>query len=285
MGSRFAFYALDEAVGQVESGAEAAFAAIHLAGVGFVIVAGEVKQAVRMRTFNSIAENGRTWRLAAGSGDADGEVAGEFFLVLDEGFGGEGENVGGLVDTAGNWRLRRRMAASVVSRTLTWPRSLTAAWPARENGPMRLRRWEAGADMGFRCWRSPIVAQCRLRGRGSSLGRAPDLGRGGSSCARLPGGKPSIQLQFYATHKLTPVLAVLCAGCGGLRCNAFAQRQRQLLLLRLGRLVGAHDPLHQRMADHVAVLKVAEVNALDAVQDVDRVHAGRTCADWADRSG
>ena len=41
------FDALDEALREVELGAELAFAAGHLAGVGFVIVAAEMKQAVK----------------------------------------------------------------------------------------------------------------------------------------------------------------------------------------------------------------------------------------------
>ncbi len=62
------------------------------------------------------------------------------------------------------------------------------------------------------------------------------------------------------------ILVLLRADFDGL-----AHRQRQLLLLRLGGLVGADNPLHQRVAHHVAVFKVAEVDALHAVQNVDRV--------------
>ena len=51
---------------------------------------------------------------------------------------------------------------------------------------------------------------------------------------------------------LRPVFALLNSYLDGL-----AQRQRKLLLLRLGRLVGADDPLHQRMAHHIAILEVA----------------------------
>ena len=53
--------------------------------------------------------------------------------------------------------------------------------------------------------------------------------------------------------------------------DGFAEGQRQLLLLRFVRLVGSYNALHQHVAHHVAILEVAEVNALDAAENVDRV--------------
>ncbi len=90
--------AFDEALGQAKLGAEKTFAAGHLAGVGFVIVAGEVEQAVQDEDLDFGGERVALFRcLAARGGDADGQVAGNFFLFLDEGVGGKGEDVGRLV--------------------------------------------------------------------------------------------------------------------------------------------------------------------------------------------
>jgi len=69
----------------MELGAEAALAARHLAGVGCVVVAGEVQQAVQDEDFELCAKEVAVLSgLAAGGWNADGEVAGDFFLVLDE---------------------------------------------------------------------------------------------------------------------------------------------------------------------------------------------------------
>ena len=46
------FSALDEALRQVEFGAEQAFAAGHLAFVGFVVVTGEMEQTVKNENFD-----------------------------------------------------------------------------------------------------------------------------------------------------------------------------------------------------------------------------------------
>ncbi len=53
--------------------------------------------------------------------------------------------------------------------------------------------------------------------------------------------------------------------------DGFAEGEGQFLLLRLGGLVGSHDALDEGVADDVALLEVAEVDALDAVEDVDGV--------------
>jgi hypothetical protein len=77
------------------------FAAGHPACVGFVVVAGQVKQAMEHQNFdfdcNGVALLGG---LAEGRGHADGEVARDFLLPLDQRFGGEREDVGGLVEAA-----------------------------------------------------------------------------------------------------------------------------------------------------------------------------------------
>jgi hypothetical protein len=66
---------------------------------------------------------------------------------------------------------------------------------------------------------------------------------------------------------LRMILAAFDADFDGL-----AEGQGQLLLLWLGGLVGSHDALDEGVADYVALLEVAEVDALDAVEDVDGVY-------------
>ena len=53
--------------------------------------------------------------------------------------------------------------------------------------------------------------------------------------------------------------------------DGVAEGQGQLLLLRLGGFVGSHDVMDEGVADYIALLEVAEVDALDAVEDVDGV--------------
>jgi hypothetical protein len=65
---------------EVEAGAELAFAAGHLAFVSFVVVAGQVKQAVENEDFD-FGHEGMVLLdgLPEGGGNGDGEVAGNFF--------------------------------------------------------------------------------------------------------------------------------------------------------------------------------------------------------------
>jgi hypothetical protein len=91
--------ALDEAEGQAEASAEEAFAARHLAGVGLVVVASQMEQAMEHEYFDLGGEGMSLFDgLTEGGGNADGEVAGEVFSA--DASGGEGENVGGLVFAA-----------------------------------------------------------------------------------------------------------------------------------------------------------------------------------------
>jgi hypothetical protein len=72
-----------------------------LPGVGFVIVAGEVEQAVQDQDLDFDGERVVLFLcLAARGGHADSEVAGNFFLSLDKGIGGKREDVGRLVYAA-----------------------------------------------------------------------------------------------------------------------------------------------------------------------------------------
>ena len=66
--------------GKTEAGAEQSFAASHLAGVGFVIVAGKMKQAMKDEDFDLIGKLvALGGGLAARRGNADGQVARNFF--------------------------------------------------------------------------------------------------------------------------------------------------------------------------------------------------------------
>jgi len=92
----FYICAFDETLREAQLCAEESFAAGHLAGVGFVIVTGEVEQAVEDEDLNFCRErmtlvNGLLER----SGDGDGQVAGDFFSA--NAIGGKGEHVGHLV--------------------------------------------------------------------------------------------------------------------------------------------------------------------------------------------
>ena len=64
----------------------------------------------------------------------------------------------------------------------------------------------------------------------------------------------------------------------GAHLDTLAERQRQLLLLRLGRFIGTDYPLHKRVTHHIGILKVAEADALYPLQDIDRVQQAR--APW-----
>jgi hypothetical protein len=78
-------------LGKVELVAEFLLAAGHFAVVGFVVVSGEVEQAVEDKDFQLAGEGvALSGGLAEGGFYADGEVAGVFFFVLDEVLGGEG---------------------------------------------------------------------------------------------------------------------------------------------------------------------------------------------------
>ena len=87
---------VDQADGELEFGAEFGFAGGHLAGVGLVVEAGEVEQAVEEQDADldveGVAEGGG---LAGGSVERDGKVAG-MDCELSRGRG-EAEDVGGFV--------------------------------------------------------------------------------------------------------------------------------------------------------------------------------------------
>jgi hypothetical protein len=88
----------DETLGQAEGGAEFFLAASHFAVVDLVVVAGQVEQTVKDKDLQFTGERvALIGSLAAGSVNADGQVAGDFFLVLDEILGGERKDVGGFV--------------------------------------------------------------------------------------------------------------------------------------------------------------------------------------------
>jgi hypothetical protein len=92
--------AFDEAEGEIESGAEEALAAGHLAGVGLMVVSGEVEQAVEDEDLDFGGEGvPLSCGLLAGGVDGDGQVAGRLFAAPDawNWLGGEREDVGGFV--------------------------------------------------------------------------------------------------------------------------------------------------------------------------------------------
>ena len=71
--------AFDEALGQTEARAQYAFAASHLAVVDFVVVAGEMQQAVEDQNFDFDGQRVTLFAsLAQCSRHADGEIAGYF---------------------------------------------------------------------------------------------------------------------------------------------------------------------------------------------------------------
>ena len=130
--------ALDEALRQPQAGAEQALATSHLARVGFVVVAGKMEQAVENENFDFSRERVAllaAWRSAVGTLMARSPA---IFSAL----GSVRCLEPGIAVSAGNEstsvalflprkrRLRLRRTASVVSRTVTSPRSRTAACAA-----------------------------------------------------------------------------------------------------------------------------------------------------------
>src|ERR1700691_6672548 len=102
-------------------------------------------------------------------------------------------------------------------------------------------------------------------------GGRPSLGRGGSSCAEPRW--PRLRFIFDFTRRMD--LLRFCSRRGGrgrFDSHVVAERKRQLLLLGLGRLVGAHDALDQGVADHIAFFEMAEVDALDTIEYVDGIN-------------
>ena len=92
--------ALDEAVRQAETGAQRALAASHPAGIGFVIVTGQVQQAVEDQHFQLGSKGVAACGALPASGfDADGHVARRLLRGPEawDWLGGKRENVGGLV--------------------------------------------------------------------------------------------------------------------------------------------------------------------------------------------
>ena len=90
----------DEGVGEAELGAEDGFPGGHFAGIGFVVEAGEVQEAVEEENaefgFEGVAVFGG---LAGGGVEGDSEVAGVLVGLREagDGVGGEAEDVGGFV--------------------------------------------------------------------------------------------------------------------------------------------------------------------------------------------
>jgi hypothetical protein len=89
----------DEALGQAEDGTKAALAARHLTGVRFVVVAGEVQEAVEDQDLNFRGKGVALFDgLAPCGSNADGEVAGD---RMRNGAGGrKRQHIGRLVDAA-----------------------------------------------------------------------------------------------------------------------------------------------------------------------------------------
>jgi hypothetical protein len=99
---RWRLGAFDEALREFEAGAELEFAAGHFSVVGFVVVSGEVEEAVEDEDFQFAGEGvALIGSLAAGGIDADGDVSRDFFGCIQSlVFGREGEDVSGFVDAA-----------------------------------------------------------------------------------------------------------------------------------------------------------------------------------------
>jgi hypothetical protein len=90
---------LDQSFAEAQAGAQKAFAARHLAGIGFVIVASQVEQTMENEDLDLDSQGvALAAGLAEGGRHADGEIAGYF---LENRLGGrKGEHVGGFVLTA-----------------------------------------------------------------------------------------------------------------------------------------------------------------------------------------
>ena len=191
-------HALDETLGEAKAGSQETLAAGHQAGVGFVVVAGEVEQAVEnqhldlggegMALFEGLTERG---------GDRDGQVAGDFFGA--NAIGGEGKHVGGLVFTA---ELAVEAADGEVGGELHGDFALEA-----DGGLGQGQKTGQGAGGGQA---EILFRDCRMRGR--QLLRRSFLGRGvgvqiwveEDHLARRRNARGSVHLQFYATVRLEP---------------------------------------------------------------------------------
>ena len=93
--------ALDEPLWQAKLGAQGAFTAGHLAGVGLVVVAGQMQHPMQYQYLQLHSKRvAAPSALAARCGNADGQIAGDFFLAWERRIRGEREHVGGFVDAA-----------------------------------------------------------------------------------------------------------------------------------------------------------------------------------------
>src|ERR1022692_912189 len=181
-----------------------------------------------------------------------------------------------------NSRLSRRMTVSVVSRTVTRPLSRTAAW-ANPKKPASVRA-EGKRKLRGRASRSRTAAAFPRREAGVERGSNSEA-KSGSRRIIVRGAAPSAApLQFYSNAHLLRFcrmpglrLGTIFADLGA-HLYTLAERQRQLLLLRLGRFIGTDYPLHKRVTHHIGILKVAEADALYPLQDIDRVQQAR--APW-----
>jgi hypothetical protein len=90
---------LNQALRQVELGAKLALTTSHFAGVGFVIVASEVEQAVKDENLD-LGREGMALLdgLLARSGHRDGQVAG--YIFCSKPFGRKGKHIGRFVHAA-----------------------------------------------------------------------------------------------------------------------------------------------------------------------------------------
>jgi len=78
--------ALDEALRQAELGAEKKFTAGHLASVGFVVMAGEMKEAVEDENFDLRRERVMLLDgLLSSGGDRDSQIANDLFCAYAPG--------------------------------------------------------------------------------------------------------------------------------------------------------------------------------------------------------
>src|ERR1017187_8711243 len=110
--------------------------------------------------------------------------------------------------------------------------------------------------------------------------KGPNLGRVGSSCTgHSATADAPVHLQFYANRDLLRFCNVQGLAYRprivGLRPHLDRLAQGQFLLLRLGRLVGTHNSLYESVTHHIRILEVTEANALNSLEDVDRVQQSR----------
>src|SRR5579863_5285389 len=173
-----------------------------------------------------------------------------------------------------NCRFSRRMAASVVRSTETCPRNFTAACASRRKRasvcrdgmrwPRKVAGWLAFPDLfgSFDCGERSVSrsGSKRIIVRGAAISAAPCL---------YYFTRTAELLRFRRMRTL--LRRLLFRG----RVHRLAEIQRQLLLLRLGRLVSTDDTLHQRMTHHIPVGKVAERDTLHPIENVDRIEQAR----------